>query len=408
MQSSERRPKRSNRHSPLPVFCITLVLVLSCGALCLFILWKRSEKSSEKDTASAPVSLWEDIGTQTVSASTVDTEETEEQTLLPGETALSSDDDSITFAFAGDILFDSSYDTGYTLSVRGVDGCFDDGVQQIMEEADVFMLNNEFPYTQRGTPIEDKQFTFRADPSTASYLQEMGVDLVSLANNHIFDYGEEGLLDTLDTLQSIGQPYVGAGRNLQEASAPAYYSCGDMTIAVLNATEIEGYDNPPTRGATDTQSGVFRCYDPTNLYEAVQEAGENADFVIVYIHWGTEKAEQPDYRQLEHAKGLAAAGCDLIVGDHPHVLQGIQNIDGCMVMYSLGNFLFTSYDTDTGILEATFSPKQKKLTSLQFIPMLQSGTAVHLLDGTEKTRVLTDLQSLSGVSIDSDGYIALP
>ncbi len=100
------------------------------------------------------------------------------------------------------------------------------------------MVNNEFPYSSRGTPLAGKQYTFRADPSTAEWLTEMGADIVSLANNHCFDYGEEALLDTLDTLDSIGMIHVGAGHNLDEASEPAVFECGGMKIAILNATMI--------------------------------------------------------------------------------------------------------------------------------------------------------------------------
>lgn len=126
------------------------------------------------------------------------------------------------------------------------------------------MVNNEFTYTKRGSPTPGKTFTFRADPAYASYLIDMGADLVSLANNHSYDYGEVSLTDTLDTLQSIGMPYVGAGRNLEEAVKPVSFIAGDVKIAFLSATQIERVDNPDTKGRRRTRpeysaAGTWIC-----------------------------------------------------------------------------------------------------------------------------------------------------
>ncbi|MDO4284792.1 MAG: CapA family protein [Eubacteriales bacterium] len=316
--------------------------------------------------------------------------------------------ENATFAFAGDILFDERYAIGASVNLRGgsIVSSFDEAALDVMRSADVFMVNNEFPYTSRGEPLADKQFTFRADPSTASWLTEMGVDIVSLANNHCYDYGEVGLLDTLDTLDQMKMIRVGAGRNLEEAMAPAYFRVGEMTIAVINSTQIERLDNPDTRGATETSAGVFRCFVQDQLLEVIGNAAENADYVIVYIHWGTENETQPDWLQFDRIDDMAAAGADLIVGDHSHCLQPVTYTGDTAVIYSLGNYLFTSYTVDTGILQATFDPQEKTLSSLRFVPMLQQDSSVKTLTGSEKERVLQKLRDISpGVSIDSDGYI---
>ena len=410
--------KHHRKH--LFIFFITLLLVLSAGAavLCAYMYVSgrvpAAANAAASDTDGKSVSaFWEKADIRDVpgwgasaeseSENTADTEAADPET--EDSQVIEDDDDSITFTFAGDILFDPSYAAGAAIAARGIENCFDDKALDIMKSADIFMLNNEFTYTTAAQPLPDKKYTFKADPSSADNLRKIGTDIVALANNHIFDYQEQGLLDTLDTLDGIGMTHVGAGRNLAEASKAAYYTCGDFTIAILNATQIEGYENPPTRGATDTLPGVFRCYDPTLLYQTVTEVSQKADFVIVYIHWGTESTTVLDANQTEHAKGLAAAGCDLVVGDHPHVLQGIQYVDGMPVIYSLGNYLFTSYDRDTGVLQAQFSPSEKKMTSLRFVPMLQSGTAVRTLSGTEKERVLQDMRKISTAAIDEDGYI---
>ena len=312
----------------------------------------------------------------------------------------------VTMTFAGDILFDDNY--AITGTVRS-DGDISKGVTpeviERMQAADIMMLNNEFAYSGRGTPTEDKQFTFRARPETVAYLTDMGVDLVSLANNHAYDYGPTALEDTLDTLRETGIPYVGAGRNIDEARKPVYFIVGDMKIAFVSATQIERLDTPDTKEATETSPGVFRCWNGAKLLETIREAEENSDFVVAYIHWGTENQAELDWAQLKQAPELIAAGADLVIGDHPHCLQPIGVIQGVPVIYSLGNFWFNSKTLDTGMVEVVID--ETGIVSYQFVPCLQSGCKTTLLQGAEKERVLAYMRSISeGVRIDEDGFVS--
>lgn len=312
----------------------------------------------------------------------------------------------ISFGFAGDILFDDEYAMMANLLRRGVS--IENGISEPllaqMHDVDIMMVNNEFSYTNRGTPTEGKTYTFRADTSMVSYLNDMGVDIVSLANNHVYDFGETGLLDTLDTLEQAEMPYVGAGRNLEEAAAPVYFISGDVKVAIVSATQIERLDNPDTKEAGENSPGVFRCWNPEKLYGVVAAAEENSDFVIVYIHWGTENVAEPDWAQLAQAEGLAQAGADLIIGDHPHCLQGIQYYGDVPVFYSLGNFWFNSKTMDTGMVKADIS--KDGIESLQFVPAIQSDCRTDLAYGSDKERILTELNSISyGITIDGDGFI---
>ena len=243
--------------------------------------------------------------------------------------------DEAILLFAGDILFDDSYTVMVTMRQRGsIRACFSAETLREMEEADIFMLNNEFTYTNRGEPTPGKAFTFRAKPENAAMLHELGVDIVSLANNHAYDYGEISLLDTLATLEGIDMPYVGAGRNLAEASGIVYFQAGSQKIAFLSGTQIERMTPPDTKGASENTPGVFRCLTETEIFDKIAEAKENSDFVVVYIHWGTEKTDQLDWAQPGMAKSLAQAGADLIVGDHAHVLQPLANVEGVPTIYS--------------------------------------------------------------------------
>ena len=312
----------------------------------------------------------------------------------------------VTMTFAGDILFDTNYAIMGT--VRG-SGDISQGIMpeviERMQAADIMALNNEFAYSNRGTPTADKQFTFRARPETAAYLTDLGVDIVSLANNHAYDYGPTALEDTLDTLRETGIPYVGAGRNIDEARKPVYYIVGDLKIAFVSATQIERLDTPDTKEATETSPGVFRCWNGARLMETIREAAQNSDFVVAYIHWGTENQAELDWAQLKQAPELIAAGANLVIGDHPHCLQPIGVIQGVPVIYSLGNFWFNSKTLDTGMVEVTMD--ETGIVSYQFIPCLQSGCKTTLLQGAEKERVLAYMRSISeGVRIDEDGFVS--
>lgn len=419
---------------PLRVFALTLGIVLLLGLLLIAgtkVLTKggnrqqeqaqgQTQEREEETAASDNMAqvLWEKV---------VDEEHKVQETAAAAESSRYADEladpeyrkanriyaweaekeEEVIIGFVGDILLDDEYAIMANLLKRG--GTIDNGISPALLEklqgVDILVANNEFPFTDRGAPTEGKTYTFRADTKAVSYLHDIGVDAAVLANNHIYDFGEVGLLDTLETLTQAGIPYVGAGRNLQEASAPIYYIVNDMKIALVAATQIERLDNPDTKGATQNSAGVFRCLNPEKLYEVVETAKENSDFVIVYIHWGTENVTEPDWAQLDQAPKLAQAGADLIIGDHPHCLQGITYFDDTPVIYSMGNFWFNSRTIDTGMVCVTIN--REGLKSFQFIPALQSDCRVDLVYDAEKERILNQMRELSpGVTIDQEGYVS--
>lgn len=419
--------RRQAKLGPFRMFALTLGVVLLPGLLLIAgtkVLTKSGgESEQEQEKEASPVdneaqSLWEkvlDEGAEVKETATVietsryadelaDSEYRKANRIYAWE---AEKKEEVTIGFIGDILLDDEYAIMANLLRRGatINNGISEALLEKLQGMDILVANNEFPFTDRGTPTEGKTFTFRADTGVVSYLHDIGVDAAVLANNHIYDFGEVGLLDTLDTLTQAGISYVGAGRNLQEASAPIYYIVNDMKIALVAATQIERLDNPDTKGATENSAGVFRCLNPEKLYEVVQLAKENSDFVIVYIHWGTENVSEPDWAQLDQAPKLAQAGADLIIGDHPHCLQGIAYYDDTPVIYSMGNFWFNSKTIDTGMVCVTIN--QEGLKSFQFIPALQSDCRVDLVYDVEKERILNQMRELSpGVVIDQDGYVS--
>ncbi|WP_196810198.1 CapA family protein [Butyrivibrio sp. WCD3002] len=319
----------------------------------------------------------------------------------------SANEDYISFGFAGDILFDPGYAIMNRIRQNGgaISGVIGDSLMSYMRDADIMAINNEFPYSNGGVPKEGKAFTFRADPSSVSLLNDMGVDLCTIANNHVFDYGETALLDTLTTIDNAGIARVGAGVNIEEASRPVYYtSQSGNRVAIIAATEIERLDTPDTRGATESSPGVFRCLDITRLCSRIREAKDNGAFVIVCIHWGTENQEEIDWWQQKQSAEIVEAGADLIVGGHPHILQKFEYLNGVPVVYSLGNYLFNSKTLNTGLLQVKVHNDHS--VELRFVSAIQSGCTVREAVDGEKAGILQHLRDISpGVNIDDDGNI---
>lgn len=253
-------------------------------------------------------------------------------------------------AFAGDVMFSEQYLSAY--DKNGVQALADADMLGEMQQADLLLLNEEFPFSLRGAPMEDKQYTFCTDPKYVSILQELGADIVTVANNHALDFGTDAFCDTLDTLKQAKIACIGGGYNITEASAPAVRTVNGQTFAVFAATRVSpSYD----WYATDHQPGLFQTYDPAKLNAAIADAEEQYDHVIVFVHWGIEHVEYPEDYQRTLAKGYIDAGADLIVGCHPHILQGFEYYNGIPIVYSLGNYLFGNRDGDTLLLKAVFS-----------------------------------------------------
>nr|MCR5177443.1 CapA family protein [Lachnospiraceae bacterium] len=173
--------------------------------------------------------------------------------------------------------------------------------------------------------------------------------------------------------------------------------------------------------------GVFRCMDETRLLKVVGEAKNESDYVIVFIHWGTENELGPDWLQARQAPELAEAGADLVIGMHSHCLQPVTYEGDVPVFYSLGNFLFNSKTLDTCLVEATLERVGSeedgtqsdgegavsaagggaRLKELRFIPCIQSGCTVRMADETERARILDFMRSVSpGVMFDEEGVIS--
>ena len=312
-----------------------------------------------------------------------------------------------TLCFGGDVSLDENAVTTAQLdaSEGDISKCISSELIEIMQEADIMCLNNEFTFSNNGAPMNGKMYTFRAKPERVSVLQDMGVDIVQLSNNHVYDYGKQALLDTFDTLEGAGIDYFGAGHNLEEAMQPVYYTLDDKVVAFVGASRAEKYKMTPQ--ATETEPGILRCYDTELFLQAIAEADENADFVIAVVHWGTEYSYDLEEVQLTTGKEYLDAGADVIIGGHSHCLQGMEYYQGKPIIYSMGNYWFNDKTLDSMLIELHFSGNDEEQNlEVKMIPAIQTHATTNWVDEAEQQRIFEFMESISvNVEIDENGIV---
>jgi len=226
-------------------------------------------------------------------------------------------------------------------------------VRAWLAAADVALMNCECTISDRGTPTPGKLYTFRGKPENAEIFAELGVDIVSLANNHAHDYGKDAFLDTMTALDAAGVVHVGAGETLEEAMQYRSFVADGMKIAYVSASNAEKYRLTP--GATETSPGILLMYEEENVLAAIDRAAREADVVVAYVHWGTENSTRVNADQQKKRDLFIEHGADVIVGAHPHVLQPWETVNGVPVVYSLGNFWFNMETVDTALADIQVS-----------------------------------------------------
>lgn len=310
----------------------------------------------------------------------------------------------ITLLFAGDVLLSDHVLQAYD-KAGGIHGVLDEGYLQAIGQADFFMVNQEFPFSSRGTQAPDKQFTFRLDPERVELFRQIGIDGVTLANNHALDFGQDGLLDSCDVLDDAGILHTGAGKDLEEAKQPVIAEINGKRIAMIGATRVIPVSD---WAAGSNHAGMLATYDPSVLLKEISSLKQENDYVIVYVHWGIERDEMPQEYQRKLGQQYIDAGADLVIGAHPHVLQGIEYYQGKPIVYSLGNFIFGSSIPRTTLLEVTWKAEEAEKVSdagkageaeevrLRLIPGTSGAGYTRMLTETEKRREF--FQYMEGIS----------
>jgi len=339
-----------------------LILILAI----LGILYVNDTSKPETDTisvnenTSAPVSPVTDSSDVPITDS--ETESTTEPVTSPPEPYT-----PVTIAMTGDILLSDRLYQRYCDG--GITGFVSPVVAEKLATADITFVNQEFPFSNRGTPEAGKEYTYCVPTSYSRIFPELGVDIVSLSNNHILDYGPDALADTFTVLEEIGIDYIGAGRDLNRARQLITKEVRGKTIGFLAASRVvpsgEWYARNAGEGY-EARAGVFTTYDSAALCEEIRKAKERCDVVIVYAHWGIERQEvAADYQRIL-AKDYIDAGADLVVGSHAHVMQGVEYYKDVPIVYGLGNFLFSNYYSRTTVLTVSIDETNK--CSIEFLP----------------------------------------
>ena len=318
-----------------------------------------------------------------------------------------SPDEDYTVSIVGDISLADNWEVmpQYDQRGKGVNGILSDEVLKIMRESDFMIANSEFTVSNRGIKTPGKYYTFRAKPERLAIYGDMGIDLVTLANNHVYDFGPLAFNDMLDSFKAIKMPYIGAGKNLDEAKKSYYLTLPNgYRVAFVNATRAEkwGIDTP---GATATTGGVLLCYNTAEFIDTIKTAKANSDYVVAIIHWGTEGSHQLEQVQKTTAQDYLNAGADIIVGGHAHALQGIDYNNGKPIVYNLGDFIFNNGTEDTGILQIKFLADGG--VKFYFLPGQQKDVYTRLLTGNERTQKINEILSWDGSNarILEDGEI---
>lgn len=244
----------------------------------------------------------------------------------------------VTFVFVGDVMLDRI--PGRVLKA-GRDPFAH--VAGLLEKADRTVGNLECVVATSGVRVE-KGFNFRADPAAIDRLGRF--DAVSLANNHTGDYGHAALIETFLRLSRADIRYFGAGLNLREAHEPWVSETHGVKVAVLGYNEFR----PRAFEAGPTTPGCAWS-DDEQVTADVKAARTKADVVITFMHWGEEYKPRPNARQRALARALIDAGADVVIGNHPHVVQGAEYYQGKLIVYSLGNFVFDEYLDDPPVMK---------------------------------------------------------
>jgi poly-gamma-glutamate synthesis protein (capsule biosynthesis protein) len=246
----------------------------------------------------------------------------------------------VTFAFGGDVHFPVGTNLGDRLAADPATA-LGPTVPDLLSGVDLSMVNFESAMTDGTCPDpQPKEYDFYAPSTALQAFRGAGVTLITEANNHGEDCGQAGLQMALSARARSGYPVLGIGQDAAQAFAPYQVTIHGQKIAIIAATQVIDSDLQTAWTATATQPGLASAYDVADLVAAVEAERRVSDTVIVYLHWGTELDACPNPLQEPLAGALVAAGADIIVGTHAHVLLGGGYLGTAFVDYGLGNFAF--------------------------------------------------------------------
>jgi poly-gamma-glutamate synthesis protein (capsule biosynthesis protein) len=251
-------------------------------------------------------------------------------------------------------------------------------VRRLFRDAELAIANHEMPVTE-AWDFHTSGLRFSGKPELTEIFKRAGIDWMSLANNHIKDYGTEGISDTRRILRRYGIASGGAGVDLDQARRISYLEAGETTLAIVPCLGVV-----PIYYASQSQGGATPCLD-RYLVPDIKAASRKADVVLVFPHWGVEYSRLPTADQRRHAARWVKAGADLVLGAHSHVAGAVEDIEGVPVLYSLGNLIFDQHwstnTMESMLVQATF--QGDRLVTFDLVPYIIHDTSQpNLLDPT--------------------------
>ncbi len=310
---------------------------------------------------------------------------------------------NMSISFTGDVMLGPRVGT----ALAAGQNVFAD-LKPMFEKSDLVVVNLEAPFTNSNQNWK-QVIPFKANPQFAHYLKDNSIDVATLANNHIMDYGPTGLHDTITALKENNVSYVGAGENIDEASQPFYYKVNNVTIAILSFYDNTTFPFDPTtqvQAATDSRPG----YAPMNwdlIKKSIATARNNSDLVVVCFHYGVEYSLWHDERQEEFSRKSIDEGADLIIGNHPHVTQEIEMYKGKLIFYSLGNTVF--YDLTAGSPNNIIVEYKVTNGTAQAIihPILVYNYAPHIMDDQSANVFLKSIKDKSNINMTIENGLGI-
>ena len=263
--------------------------------------------------------------------------------------------------------------------------------ESFLQQADVAVANLECPISP-GRIIRDREMIFRADPASAKSLAEAGFDLVSLANNHTGNWGQQGINSTIQYLQSAGVKYVGAGPDYQSAYQSVIIEKKGIKIGFL--AYVDPSLIPTSYLAIAHNPGVASMDDPAD-FQRISKLKKQVDFLIVSMHCGQEYQREPSQKEVNFAHQAIEAGADLVFNSHPHIIQSVEKYHQGYIFYSLGNFVFDqmwSEETREGIV-AELMLNKSGVVELNFYPfIIQHYAQPNFVFGSDGKKILAHLK----------------
>lgn len=307
----------------------------------------------------------------------------------------------VRIAFVGDMMLAGS--VGWAARNRGARGLLGQ-VAGELQQAEIAVGNLETAVTRRGSADPGKQYAFRSPPEHLEALRWAGFDLLTVANNHSRDFGPTGLLDTLAAVRGAGMRTVGGGPDREAAWAPALVEAGGVRVGFLGLSRVVP---DPRWVAEPGRPGIASGWEVERALSAVRGLSGAADLVVVLVHWGEELADHPRSGDVAFARALLGAGAHLVVGHHPHLLQGFRLAEGRLVAFSLGNFLFPDsgrpLTRQSGILLVEAAPG--RIISARLLPVVLSGAIPRPAPGGAWLTRLDRLSRRWQTRVGRDGWI---